>query len=152
MTPKVKKLIEIGTTLLREWDVVGAERAFYRAYDLSKRAPEVKLAAAAAYRDAGWPAVNLPGRMEDAWRIFQNALALYESLGKKYAWEVAKVHRGLSIAAGKLGDIEGALRNSEASEKHARGAKIDRRERDPHIAKLHNDRIINLGRAGRRAT
>ena len=149
MRPAVEALLARGVKCLTRLDVAGAEAAFHEAVARSNRDPLVKRRAADAYRRPGWYAFNLPGHLEEAWRIFQNARALYESLGAGCEYEAAKSCRGLSITAGKLGDRETALHYGEAAEAHLAGACVTERERGELLAKLRNDRVIACRQLGR---
>lgn len=151
MTTVVADQVEQGRRCLEMLDVAGAEVAFHEAIARSAGDAAVKESAAKAYRKAGWQAFNIPGGFELAWRIFQNARALFESLGPGQEFEVAKICRGLSITAGKLGDRENSLYyGGEAAAQLAR-SQVSTAERGTLLAKLRNDRAISLRQLGRLA-
>jgi CHAT domain-containing protein/tetratricopeptide (TPR) repeat protein len=146
MTPE--EHLERGRACLENLDVEGAEKQFHLADHLSGKNPAVRDAAARAYRNSGWQVARLPGRSEDAWRIFQNARALFESLGEGFEFEVAKVCRGLSLEASRLGDYETAADYREISQQWCRQSKEDPVKLGNHLAKLNNDRVIGLHKSG----
>ncbi|MCC6739327.1 MAG: CHAT domain-containing protein [Planctomycetia bacterium] len=122
-------------------DVLGARRAFYRARDLSGRDPAVMRDIGHRWRLAGWNATIARRDPEAGGAMFQNACAIYRSLGGDPAlWEAL---RGVAMTCGMLGDHETALRLCDEAEAAAP---------DDHArAKVWNTRGVSCSYLGRHA-
>ncbi|MBI2922023.1 MAG: CHAT domain-containing protein [Planctomycetes bacterium] len=110
----VQRALNKAAAHLKNGDVLGAQRAFYRARDLSGRDPEVLREIGHRWRTAGWNAAIARRDPETGSALFHNARDIYRSLGgDPHLWEVV---RGLAITAAMLEEHDTAFRLCDEAE------------------------------------
>ncbi len=141
MAPEVAELLAQAKGLADDGWSKQALEPFLQAIDLSDGDLDARFAIAEQLRKSGWFAVMSQNLPEDAWVFFDRARILYGQDGARGATKLWEVERGLSVAMGKTGQQEEALRHCDRAERLTQAG--------DQLAKVWSNRAIALSYLGR---